>query len=75
MENQSSSSVKENEEQADDILLEDEDPAVAASLPSGRLEQARGRIGKRNVEVEHEIVYSKTYRVPMLCLKAYDECE
>jgi hypothetical protein len=26
------------------------------------------------IEVEHHIVYSRTYHVPMLCLRAWDDC-
>jgi len=46
--------------------LEEEEEDEAAAPPTGRLER---------VEVDYSVVYSPTYRVPMLCVRAWDERE
>ena len=48
-----------------EAVEDDEDPPTANS-------QGQSKVAR--VEVEYHIVYSGTYRVPMLCLQAWDDC-
>lgn len=56
----------ENEDEDEPNLEDDDDPATT---PSSRVGNARSNV----VVVEHDVVFSRTYRCPMLCLRAWAE--
>lgn len=56
---------KEDEDEEEEVLEEDEDDAA---VPPPR------RTGAR-LEGEYSVVWSASYRVPMLCFRAWDESE
>ncbi|KAK8854807.1 hypothetical protein IAR55_003546 [Kwoniella newhampshirensis] len=61
----------EDEEDEGAAPLAPPDSNVQQSIPEG---QTRGLTTKKSrVDVEQHIVFSKTYRVPMFCFRAWDE--